>query len=104
MNKKIHKIRDIIIDHYKPDKIFLFGSHARGNPGIDSDVDILVVSDREQHLPRYKRGLNVRLKLADISIPKDILFYTHDDLEQWKDVRMSFAWQVLQEGVLLYEK
>src|SRR5215510_2505745 len=32
-----------IVKNFRPEKIILFGSHARGEAGPDSDVDLLVV-------------------------------------------------------------
>ena len=101
---EIIKITEIIVREYSPDKIILFGSRARGDIRPDSDIDILVVSDREKDLPRHKRGQNVRLKLAGISAPLDILFYTHDDLNRFKNIRQSFCATVQREGVELYGK
>lgn len=66
LSPEIKTIRDIIVRDYKPDKIILFGSHAREDALPDSGIDILVLSDREKDLPRPKRGLQVRLKLAKI--------------------------------------
>lgn len=34
-----------IVTNFHPDKILLFGSHARDDAGPDSDVDLLVVVD-----------------------------------------------------------
>lgn len=102
ITKEIEKIRDIIIQEYHPDKVILFGSHARGDARKDSDIDILVISDREKDLPRYKRGFDLRLKLGKIFTPLDILFYTHAGLELWKNVKQSFSATVLREGVVLY--
>jgi predicted nucleotidyltransferase len=104
ISDEVERIKDIIIREYQPDKIILFGSRARGDFAPDSDIDILVVSDREKDLPRYKRGLQVRLKLASASpsTPLDILFYTHDDLNRFKNVKQSFCASVLREGVSLY--
>ncbi|MFZ3208266.1 MAG: nucleotidyltransferase domain-containing protein [Geobacteraceae bacterium] len=102
MNAEIEQIRDIIVQEYHPDQIILLGSRARGDARPDSDIDILVVSDREKDLPRHRRGFDVRLKLSKTATPLDILFYTHSDLEKWKHVRQSFAATVLREGVILY--
>ncbi len=101
---QIKQITRIIIDDYKPDKVILFGSRARGDLNPDSDIDILVVSDKEKKLPRYKRGLQVRVKLSGILIPKDILFYTHDDFSRWQNIKQSFISTVIREGVVLYER
>ena len=84
-SEEISSIRDCIVRLYQPDKIILFGS-------------------REKHLPRYKRGLDVRLQLTEIKTPKDILFYTHEDVDRWKGSPQSFISTVLSEGAVLYER
>ena len=32
-----------LVKQFDPDQIILFGSHARGDAGPDSDIDLLVV-------------------------------------------------------------
>lgn len=102
--EEIKQIRDRIVRLYQPDKIILFGSRARGDAGKRSDIDLLVISDREKHLPRWKRGLDLRLQLADLKTPKDILFYTHEDVTRWESVPQAFINRVLKEGEVLYER
>jgi hypothetical protein len=34
---------DRLVAAYRPERIYLFGSHARGEPGPDSDFDLLVL-------------------------------------------------------------
>ena len=41
--KSITDIGDNIARAFKPERIILFGPHAYGKPGPDSDVDILVI-------------------------------------------------------------
>ena len=101
---EINQIKDIIINYYEPDKIILFGSHARDDANQKSDIDIMVISDKEKQIPRYKRGLEVRLKLSKIKTPKDVLFYTHADMERWKGVKHTFIERVINEGIVLYER
>lgn len=103
-NKMIKLIADCIAREYQPDKIILFGSWARGDASEQSDIDLLVISDHEAHLPRYKRGLDVRLQLSQFPVPKDILFYTHEDVERWRDVPQTFIHTILREGQVLYER
>jgi len=90
-------ITECIIHEYRPDKIILFGSWARGDANEQSDLDLLVISDREKALPRYKRGLDVRLLLSRFKSPKDILFYTHEDVERWRGVPHTFINTVLSQ-------
>ena len=103
-NPDIRLITDCIVREYQPDKIILFGSWARGDANRHSDIDLLVISDREKQMPRYKRGLDVRLLLSQFQSPKDILFYTHEDVEQWRGVPQTFINTVLTEGRVLYER
>jgi hypothetical protein len=49
-----------------------------------------------------KRGLQVRVKLSSILIPKDILFYTHEDFSRWRNVKQSFVSTVIREGFVLF--
>jgi uncharacterized protein len=104
VQEEIDQIKESIVRLYQPDKIILFGSHARAEAGERSDIDLLVISDREKHLPRYKRGLDVRLYLSRFKTPKDILFYTHDDVARWRDVPQAFINTALKEGQVLYER
>ena len=41
--KAIDQVVKQIVEKFKPQKIILFGSYARGNPRPESDVDLLVV-------------------------------------------------------------
>ena len=43
VDKVIDRIVARICAEYRPDSIILFGSHAYGNPGPDSDIDLLIV-------------------------------------------------------------
>jgi len=46
----ISKIRELgrrIGREFQPEKVLLFGSHARGEPHPDSDVDLLVIMPSE---------------------------------------------------------
>jgi uncharacterized protein len=99
----IQSIVRVVIETYHPDKIILFGSCAHQQQQKHSDVDLLVIADHEKALPRHQRGLQTRLALPQPYVPKDILFYTHEEIEKWKDVRLSFVATVLREGVVVYE-
>jgi len=43
VEKAIEEMTRRIVEAVHPDKIILFGSHARGDAGPDSDVDLLIV-------------------------------------------------------------
>lgn len=98
----LKKTIDRILSLSDPEKIVLFGSHARGDAGEGSDVDILII--KESNIPRYKRGVPFRLKLKGLFPSKDIVVYTPEEVEEWSEVPNAFITTILREGKVLYEK
>jgi predicted nucleotidyltransferase len=72
-----------IVKMFHPQQIILFGSHARGESGTDSDVDLLVV------MPVRGSVRDMRLKvcgaLHDRPFPLDIIVTTPEDFPWRKD-------------------
>ncbi len=100
---KINKIVKAIANNYNPDKIILFGSYAYGKPTRDSDLDLLVVVKKNSQ-PRYKRAREIRRYLWGIAdIPKDILVYTKDEIDEWGEVKEAFITNIMKKGKILYE-
>lgn len=86
-----------------PERIILFGSYAYGTPSRASDIDILVVV-KKSSLPRYKRSIPIYKELAGLFIPKDLLVYTEDEIEEWSEVPQSFITTICRRGRVIYEK
>ncbi|WP_433063369.1 nucleotidyltransferase domain-containing protein [Dactylosporangium sp. CS-033363] len=59
---------------YDPDRIYLFGSYAKGTATDASDLDLIVV--RADDLPRRLRGRDVVDGLSGLAIGIDLLFLT----------------------------
>ena len=91
-----------IVEVADPDKIILFGSHARGEAGNRSDLDILVI--KESDVPRWERGGGIYHALRDIMVPMDILVYTEGEVYDWSQVRQAFVTTAVREGKVLYEQ
>jgi hypothetical protein len=49
---------DLIEKQFKPERVVIFGSYAYGDPGPDSDVDILVVAESPES--PIKTGRRIR--------------------------------------------
>ena len=49
----IDQVVEQIVEKFKPQKIILFGSYARGNPRPESDVDMLVEFEGSATFDRY---------------------------------------------------
>jgi predicted nucleotidyltransferase len=99
---KIAEMVRRIVEHFRPEKVILFGSHARGTAGPDSDVDLLVVmkfsgSQREQRLA-------IRSVLSGIGMAKDVVVVTPAEVERYRDVVGTIIRPALREGRVLYER
>jgi len=91
-----------IVEVADPDKIILFGSHARGEAGSRSDLDILVIKDSD--VPRWERSGHIYYALRDIMVPMDILVYTEEEVYDWSLVEEAFITTAVREGRVLYER
>src|SRR5262245_40640268 len=91
-----------IVKRFQPEKVILFGSHARGDAGQDSDVDLLIVLDLEGS--KVEKCLEIRGALHDFLIPLDIIVTTPEEFAWRKDVVGTIEWPASREGKVLYAR
>jgi predicted nucleotidyltransferase len=91
-----------LVEAVNPDRIVLFGSRARGNAGPDSDVDLVLVKDSDE--PPHRRVLPAYRAVIGLGVPKDILWRTPAEVEDWSGVANHIIAHALREGRVLYEK
>jgi len=103
--EQINEIAHILIKEVKPEKIILFGSYALGKANEESDLDLAIIM--ESSLPRFKRGAEIRRALrADGRrwlFPMDILVFTPEEVELFRDSPYSLIHEILLTGKVLYE-
>lgn len=92
-----------VVAHLDPRRVILFGSHARGEAGEDSDWDLLVVLDDDAPAERFGwRALGeARRNFAgavDLVPCRDSVF------RERVDVVGSLPWIAATEGVVVYER
>jgi len=86
----IQELADRIAREFEPERIILFGSHARGTAGAESDVDLLVI------LPFEGKGFWKSLEImnrVDVPYALDLLTYRPD----------AVAWRYAQGDPLIRE-
>ena len=95
-----------IVDEVDPEQIILFGSRARGDAAADSDFDFVVVEAGPFGDGRSRHAEEVRLyrALAGCGVPKDILVYSRDEVDRWRDSLNHVLARALREGKVLYER
>ncbi len=91
-----------IVRRFHPERIILFGSHARGDPGRDSDVDLLIVMPVKGS--RREKAVEIGVALHDIRAPKDIIVTTPEDFEWRKEIAGTIERPAAQEGKVLYAR
>ena len=91
-----------LVERFDPDQIILFGSHARGTAGPDSDVDLLVVMP--VHGSKRAKQVEMRVALHDIAVPKDIILATPDEIASQRDIVGTLIQPALREGKVLYAR
>lgn len=91
-----------IVAAFSPERVILFGSHARGEAGVDSDVDLLVVL--RGPLKRREQRLAIRGALHGMGTAKDIVVVTPEEFEAQKDLAGSIVRPAALEGLVLYAR
>jgi predicted nucleotidyltransferase len=97
--KAIDQVVEQIVEKFKPQKIILFGSYARGNPRPESDVDLLVVTKTSD---KASKSLDIRRHVG-VMFGLDLVVYTEKRLKERVDMGDWFLRDVLKEGKVLYE-
>jgi predicted nucleotidyltransferase len=102
IKEKILKMLEKITNEYQPKKIILFGSYAYGKPTKDSDIDILIVTQRRLTTEEtYKRR---REFLRDFSFPVQLVCVSEEEFTETKDVIGGITYPASKYGEILYEK
>lgn len=102
LNRMVHAI----VDEVDPERVILFGSRGRGDHHTDSDVDLIVVEAEPFGPERSRHREMVRLYhvLAEFVVPADVLVYSRDDVEYWRDSLNHVLARALREGTVLYDR
>lgn len=100
------QILDAIVERIeaiaRPERVFLFGSRARGDARGDSDFDLLVIAESDE--PRHRRSAPLYAALADIPAETDVVVYTPAEVDDWRAVPRAFVTTAIREGRVLYER
>jgi predicted nucleotidyltransferase len=91
-----------IVRQFRPERVILFGSHARGDAGPDSDVDLLVVMPVEGS--RREKQIDIRVALHDIPVAKDVIVTSPEDFAWRKETVGTIEYPAVREGKVLYAR
>lgn len=102
----IEEIVQAVVDAAAPERIILFGSSARGERGPDSDVDLLVVEKEAafHQGSRWAESSRIRRALWRFPVPIDVLIFTPEEVDKWKDSTNHVIARSRREGRVVYDR
>lgn len=95
---EVEKIKNQIIEKFKPNKIILFGFVAKGLIHKSSDIDICIVMDYDSKMDM----INKLYMEVDSKLPIDFVLYKIDEWERYKDDTTTFASLIEKNGRVIY--
>lgn len=102
IKKVIQAILQKLIADYAPQKVILFGSHAYGSPGADSDIDLLIIKETPDRF--IDRWVTVQRILTGTHrfIPLETVVLTPEEIEKRLAIGDQFIAEILEKGEVLY--
>ena len=96
------KLKELIVNAIPVERIYLFGSHAYGTPGRDSDLDLYVVLKDDLPMRDLDAGLRISMAIArKKSMPVDIVVKKKKDfLDRLDDITLEQ--KVTKNGIKIY--
>ncbi|MDQ6977302.1 MAG: nucleotidyltransferase domain-containing protein [Ghiorsea sp.] len=101
--KDIQSMVNTIIDEVHPVRIILFGSYATDSATQDSDIDLCIIEKDDFNAERSRRKETAKLykALSSYAIPKDLLLFSEEELNQ--EQNQHLIQPIQQQGKVLYD-
>ena len=90
-----------LVETLHPLEIYLFGSHARGTPHPDSDLDFLVVVPDDAG-DRHELAGRGYVALYGLAVPIDLVVQYRREMDRWSAVKFSLPYEATNKGRLVY--
>ena len=93
-----------------PYQVYLFGSLVDKTDDANSDIDIVVILNKEDIPKNYDERLVEKVKVRDaiielsFKIPIDLLVYSKGEFKKLLKINKPFAKEITQKGSLIYER
>jgi len=84
--------------------VILFGSAARGNVTLDSDIDLLVLIKHDKNLSTIRRKLHEKIYPISLAsnTPITLIVITREQFIKWTKNKLSFAQEIMEEGIQMH--
>ncbi|MBX3331045.1 MAG: nucleotidyltransferase domain-containing protein [Nitrospira sp.] len=98
----LEHVTKTIVERFRPKRIMVFGSHARGEAGPDSDLDLFIEMDTPRRAP--DRAIEVSEVFGLRPWPMDIVVYTPEEVRRLRNITGTLLSVIEKEGKVLYEQ
>jgi len=99
LEKEVKNITRQLIEKYKPEKIILFGSAARGEFGQDSDLDFLIIKDDERRYLEIEQEIH---EAINYQIASDFFLLRPREAQYRLKHGDFFLKEIFEQGRILY--
>jgi predicted nucleotidyltransferase len=100
-NPALQEILTRLVTAFEPERVYLFGSKARGDADPNSDYDLLVVVPDAAPAERCRSRLAYQA-LRGTGVAADVVVWTRSAFEARLHLRASLPSTVVAEAKLLY--
>lgn len=94
--KLLEEVVDRVVQALAPEQVILFGSYAEGRATADSDLDLLVVTERP--LSRKERLTRLQGLFRDVPLPVQVITLSRQEFEETRDVIGGIAYPASKYG------
>lgn len=102
--EEIKAVVNKFVDTLHPNKVYLFGSFARGTENEESDYDFYIIMDKNFPVSNNTTA-NAYMSLKGIKRrPVDIIINNENKFQERAEIINTLEHTVKQEGILIYEK
>ena len=91
-----------LIRAFAPERVVLFGSHAKGTVQDKSDVDLLVIANVEGDPAIHRR--RAKQLAADCFPPVDVVIATPSEVAEAANAKSPFLLSILSSGKTIYTR
>ena len=101
-DKLLQEITSRVVKALAPERVIIFGSYAEGRATLDSDLDLLVITERPLSLK--ERLMRTQGIFRDPFIPVQVITLSRQRFEETRDVIGGIAYPASKYGRIIYEK
>ncbi len=98
---ELARVVERLVEAFQPERIYVFGSQARGEATPDSDIDLLIVIEKADE-PVHRLAQAAYRIATPHSLALDLLVMPLNEFERRSRALASLPATVLREGCVLY--